>query len=132
MKNLLTALALLAFSGPSLAGGAGPASHVVDVTFNAPSVTVHPGDTLRLHMEEAPLENGELWTSATRFLGLRLLNRADEPQGDHGYFMTLSDITYTYKVESPASGTHVLLFSRVNPDRPQNATLWPLFVKVVQ
>ncbi|MGY2893187.1 hypothetical protein [Deinococcus sp. UYEF24] len=132
MKNLLAASALLFLPGPSLAGGSGPASRVVDVTFNAPSVTVHPGDTLRLHLDEAYLEGGQRWTSTSQWPGLHLLGRKDEPKGDHGYFSTLSDITYTYKVESPTLGTHVLLFSLVNPDHPQDATLWPLLVKVVQ
>jgi hypothetical protein len=132
MKKLLAALVLLVVSGNSLAGGAGPASPFVDVTFNTPTVTVHSGDTLRLHMEQAFLEGGQSWTAITQWAGLRLLNRNDEPQGDHGYFMTLSNITYIYKVVSPNPGTHVMLFSLVNPDRPQEATLWPLLVKVVR
>ncbi|WP_407569921.1 hypothetical protein [Deinococcus altitudinis] len=132
IKNLLAALALLASSGTSFAGGAGPASHVVDATFSAPSVTVHPGDTLRVHMVEEPLQGGQRWTSVTQVPGLRLLRRDDEPQGDHGYLSTISDITYTYKVVSPSPGLHTMLFSLVNPDEPQYTILWPLLVKVVQ
>jgi hypothetical protein len=132
MKNLGAVLALLASSGPSLAGGAGPASHVVDATFDAPSVTVHPGDTLRLHMVEEYFQGGQRWTSVSQLTGLRLLKRDDEPQGDHGYSSTVSDITYTYKVESSALGTHVLLFALVNPDQPQYTIRWTLLVKVAR
>ncbi|ULH16021.1 hypothetical protein MF271_05140 [Deinococcus sp. KNUC1210] len=130
MKTLLAVLTLALFPSPSLAGGAGPA-HTVEVTFGAPSVTVHPGQILRLHMDEAFYENGRDWTVNTNLPGLRLLSRNDTPQGDHGFAATLSTITYTYQVLYTTSGTHVLLFSLVNSEHPEETTLWPLLVQVV-
>ncbi|GGQ94501.1 hypothetical protein [Deinococcus ruber] len=130
MKKLLAMLALTLVSGSSFAGGGG-AGQVVNVTFNTPSVTVHRGETLRLHLEEAFLERGQRWTAISQVPGFRLISRDDAPMGDHGYLSTLSNITYTYAVTSPTPGMHVLLLSLVNPDLPDEAFLWPLLIKVV-
>ncbi|GGR11644.1 hypothetical protein [Deinococcus ruber] len=127
MKRILAVLAFsLLFSI-----GTTKSAHIVEATFSTPAVSVHPGDTLRLHMDEAFYENGQDWTVNTNLPGLRLLSRHDTPQGDHGFAATLSTITYTYQVLYTTSGTHVLLFSLVNSEHPEAATLWPLLVKVV-
>lgn len=95
-------------------------AHVIDVNFplaaGATAVTVHVGDTLRVHMQQSLVEDPRSWYAMNENSdGLRLVKREEAAEGDHGYASTIIDITYTYKVVTTDSGTVWLLFAYANP-----------------
>ena len=143
-RSVLLALSMLTLLLPcALAGGSGPPAATpgrsVDLAGDsgAATVTVHPGELLRLRMSQSPFEDGRTWSALNQAPGLRLLVRDDVPQGDHGYAMLTSDITYSYRVLDSAPATRFLLFALADSQHPQTqhphtATRWLVAVKVVR
>ncbi|GGR07343.1 hypothetical protein [Deinococcus ruber] len=119
------ALAVLLLSGLAGAGGGVPAPvpapKPADVTFDEePSsdatVTVHAGGLLRVHVSEPHIDDLRRWFAmSSGEAGLQLTGRDAQSEGDHGYFSTIFDVTYTYRVASTASGTAALLFAYITP-----------------
>ncbi|MFC6661289.1 hypothetical protein [Deinococcus multiflagellatus] len=107
---------------PWRTGGAPGVARAVDVDVTQPqtTVTVRPGDTLRLHLFEDTVESPLTWTiwmapGAATPPALTLLDTQRTSAGDHGPAMLRYDVVYSLKVGPAAGLSAPLLFVQDAP-----------------